>query len=37
MATFHAVTKTTPPEPLGDDRLRLLTEECDVVVAAYGH
>ena len=35
--TFERVTKVSPPTPLTDSQLALLTTTCDAVVAAYGH
>jgi hypothetical protein len=35
--TFERVTKVSPPTPLTDSQLSLLTTTCDAVVAAYGH
>ena len=36
-ATFECVTKVSPPTPLTEAQLTLLTTTCDAVVAAYGH
>ena len=35
--TFERVTKVSPPTPLTQQQLMLLTTTCDAVVAAYGH
>ena len=35
--TFERVTKVSPPTPLTESQLALLTTTCDAVVAAYGH
>ena len=35
--TFERVTKVSPPTPLTESQLSLLTTTCDAVVAAYGH
>ena len=35
--TFERVTKVSPPTPLTDAQLSLLTTNCDAVIAAYGH
>jgi hypothetical protein len=35
--TFERVTKVSPPTPLTESQLTLLTTTCDAVVAAYGH
>jgi hypothetical protein len=35
--TFERVTKVSPPTPLTESQLKLLTTTCDAVVAAYGH
>ena len=35
--TFERVTKISPPTPLTDAQLALLTTKCDAVIAAYGH
>lgn len=34
---FERVTKVSPPTPLTEAQLTLLTTTCDAVVAAYGH
>ena len=34
---FVRVEKTSPPEPLTDEQLQVLTNDCDGVIAAYGH
>jgi hypothetical protein len=34
---FRFLEKSRPPDTLNDDQLQVLTGECDVVVAAYGH
>ena len=34
---FERVTKVSPPTPLTESQLSLLTTNCDAVVAAYGH
>lgn len=36
-SSFRHVAKVRPPDALTDDQLEVLTGECDVVVAAYGH
>ena len=36
-AAFSRVTKVSPPTPLTEAQLTLLTTTCDAVVAAYGH
>jgi hypothetical protein len=36
-AAFRTVKKARPHDPLTDEQLHLLTEECDAVIAAYGH
>jgi len=35
--TFERVAKISPPTPLTDAQLALLTTTCDAVIAAYGH
>lgn len=35
--SFERVTKVSPPTPLTDAQLGLLTTSCHAVVAAYGH
>jgi hypothetical protein len=35
--TFERVAKISPPTPLTDVQLELLTTTCDAVIAAYGH
>ena len=34
---FERVTKVSPPTPLTDAQLSLLSTGCDAVIAAYGH
>jgi hypothetical protein len=34
---FRHVEKARPPDALTDDQLQVLTSECDLVIAAYGH
>jgi hypothetical protein len=34
---FRHVEKARPPDALTDDQLQVLTDECDLVIAAYGH
>ena len=34
---FERVTKVSPPTPLTEAQVTLLTTTCDAVVAAYGH
>jgi hypothetical protein len=36
-ATFRPVEKTRPHEALTAEQLQVLTAECDLVIAAYGH
>jgi hypothetical protein len=36
-SSFRFVEKARPPDALSDDQLQVLTGECDLVVAAYGH
>jgi hypothetical protein len=34
---FRHVEKARPPDALTADQLQVLTGECDLVIAAYGH
>jgi hypothetical protein len=36
-AAFRTVEKARPHDPLNDEQLKVLTGECDLVIAAYGH
>jgi hypothetical protein len=36
-AGFRTVEKARPQDPLTDEQLNVLTAECDLVIAAYGH
>jgi hypothetical protein len=36
-SSFRHVEKARPPDALTAEQLEVLTGECDVVVAAYGH
>ena len=35
--SFERVTKVSPPTPLTEAQLTLLSTSCDAVIAAYGH
>lgn len=35
--SFERVTKVSPPTPLTEAQLSLLSTTCDAVIAAYGH
>ena len=34
---FVRVERTSPPAPLTDEQLQVLTNDCDGVISAYGH
>lgn len=34
---FVRVEKMSPPTPLTPEQVRMLTDDCDAVIAAYGH
>jgi hypothetical protein len=36
-AAFVPVEKERPHDPLTDEQVKMLTTECDAVIAAYGH
>jgi len=36
-ATFERITKVSPPTPLTESQLSVLTTTCHAVIAAYGH
>jgi hypothetical protein len=36
-ASFRHVEKARPPDALTTEQLEVLTGECDLVIAAYGH
>lgn len=36
-AAFVRIEKVSPPTPLTNDQVRVLTEDCGAVIAAYGH
>jgi hypothetical protein len=36
-AAFRSVDKARPHDPLTEQQVKVLTTECDLVIAAYGH